>query len=149
APGQDWRPFFHQILGKVNTLDLRNEAVIVAEYVQGTEYMIDSYSVNGKHGLVDVCGYVKSQRGGRIGIYDLVEFLPPAQGASPEAWAYAQQVRDAGGIRNGCAHAEVTMTADRTKGVEMAMRPAGGGNQMITKLANGSNRILRTVDQVV
>ncbi len=149
APGQDWRPFFHQILGKVNTLDLRNEAVIVAEYVQGTEYMIDSYSVNGKHGLVDVCRYVKSQRGDRIGIYDLVEFLPPDHEAIPEAWAYTQQVLDAVGIRNGCAHAEVMMTADGPKLVEVAARPAGGGHQMITKLATGSNHILRTVDHVV
>ena len=121
----------------------------MAEYVQGTEYMIDSYSVNGKHGLVDVCRYIEVQRGTGSGSTTWWNSCRQTTRRSRRPWAYTQQVLDAVGIRNGCAHAEVMMTADGPKLVEVAARPAGGGHQMITKLATGSNHILRTVDHVV
>jgi hypothetical protein len=148
-PGADWRPFFDQIYGKVNLLGLRNDAVMVGEFAEGTEYLIDSYSVDGRHGLVDVCQYRKSQREDRLGIYDLVDFLPADDPAVRVVWPYAQQVLDAVGVRNGCAHTEVINTADGPRFLEVGARPAGGGHQMITKLATGTNHILRTVDHRV
>lgn len=146
APEEDWRPYFQQILGRENTLELRNDAVLVGEFAEGTEYLIDSFSVDGRHGLVDVCRYVKSKRGDRLGIYDLVEFLPPDHPAIAQAWPYTQRVLDAVGVRNGCAHSEVVLTPDGPRFLETGARPAGGGHQMITKLATGSNHLLRTVD---
>jgi hypothetical protein len=144
-PGADWRPFFGQILGQLNAAGVINEAVLVEEFADGTEYLIDSYSVDGKHGLVDVCRYTKLQRGDRIGIYDLVDFLAPDSPEVHQVWPYTQQVLDAVGIRNGCGHTEVIVTPDGPRLLEVASRPAGGGHQMITKLATGTNHILRTV----
>lgn len=149
AEGEDWRPHFDAVYGRINTLELRNDAVMVGEFAEGTEYMIDSFSVDGRHGLVDVCRYVKSRRGDRLGIYDLVEFLAPDHPAVAQVWPYTQQVLDAVGLRNGCAHTEVVLTAGGPRFLEVGARPAGGGHQMITKLATGSNHILRTVDHVV
>jgi biotin carboxylase len=143
--GGDWRPFYDQIYGVVNKVGLRNEAVLVEEFAAGVEFMIDGYSVDGEHGIVDVCRYTKSQRGDRIGIYDLVDFLPPEHPDVHAVWPYVQQVLDAVGIRNGCSHTEVILTADGPRLLEVGARPAGGGHQMITKLATGSNHILRTV----
>jgi biotin carboxylase len=148
-PGQDWRPYFDQIYGKLNTLELRNDAVLVGEYVEGTEYMIDSYSVDGAHGLVDVCRYVKSQRGDRLGLYDLVEFLAPDHPAVAEVWPYAQRVLDAVQVRNGCAHTEVILSPEGPRFLEVGARPAGGGHQMITTLATGDNQVRRTVQHRV
>jgi len=144
-PGEDWRPVFDAILGKVNEFGIRNDAVLVQEYAEGTEYLIDSYSVGGEHGLVDVCRYSKQRRGDRIGVYDLVDFLPPDAAEIAELWPYARRVLDAVGVRNGCCHTEVILTAAGPRFVEVGARPAGGGHQMITKLATGSNQIERTV----
>ena len=143
--GDDWRPFFDQIYGQVNKVGLVNEAVLVEEFADGTEYMIDSYSVDGEHGLVDVCRYVKSRRGDRIGIYDLVDFVPPDDPSVPVVWPYVRRVLDAVGVRNGCAHTEVIVTADGPRLLEIGARPAGGGHQMILTLCTGTNSILRTV----
>jgi carbamoylphosphate synthase large subunit len=140
-----WRPLFDQIYGRMNEFGLRNDAVLVQEFAEGTEYLIDSYSVDGTHGLVDVCRYTKVQRGDRIGIYDLVDFVPPDHPEVLTAWPYAQQVLDAVGIRNGCCHTEVIVTKEGPRLLEVGARPAGGGHQMITKLATGTNHILRTV----
>lgn len=143
--GKDWRPLFDQIHGKVNEFGLRNDAVLIQEYAEGPEFLIDSYSVDGDHGLVDVCRYTKVQRGDRIGIYDLVDFIEPDHPEVLATWPYARQVLDAVGVRNGCAHTEVILTADGPRLLEVGARPAGGGHQMISKLATGSNHIMRTV----
>jgi len=145
SPGQDWRPFFDQILGAGNVTGQRNDAVLVQQYAEGTEYLIDSYSVDGRHGLVDVCRYTKSRRADRIGLYDRVEFLPPDHPGIAAVWPYARDVLDAVGIRNGCGHTEVMLTADGPLLMETACRPAGGGHQFITELATGDSQILRTV----
>ena len=52
---------------------------------------------------------------------------------------------DAVGIRNGCGHLEIMMTADGPRLIEVGARPAGGGHQFITERATGDNHILRTV----
>lgn len=145
APGEDWRPVFDQIVGHVNEFGLLNDAVLVQEFAAGTEYLLDSYSVDGVHGLVDVCRYSKQQRGDRIGVYDLVDFLPPDSPDVAELWAYARRVLDAVGVRNGCGHTEVIATPAGPRLLEVGARPAGGGHQMITKLATGTNHIERTV----
>jgi biotin carboxylase len=143
--GKDWRPFFDQIYGRVNEFGLRNDAVLVEEYAEGPEFLIDSYSVDGRHGLVDVCRYTKVRKGDRIGIYDLVDFIEPDHPHTLAVWPYAQQVLDAVGIRNGCCHTEAILTADGPRLLEVGARPAGGGHQMISKLATGDNHIMRTV----
>jgi biotin carboxylase len=147
--GGDWRAVFGRIHGKVNEFGIRNDGVLVQEYAEGTEYLVDSYSVGGEHGLVDVCRYSKVQRGDRIGVYDLVDFLSPRAPEVTELWAYARRVLDAVGIRTGCCHTEIILTADGPRFLEVGARPAGGGHQMITKLATGTNQIERTVEHRV
>jgi hypothetical protein len=145
SEGAQWRPLFDQIHGHMNEFGLRNDAVLVQEYAEGNEYLIDTYSVDGEHGLVDVCRYTKVQKGDRIGIYDLVDFLPPDHPDVLELWPYTRQVLDAVGVRNGCCHTEVITTKEGPRLLEVGARPAGGGHQMIAKLATGSNHIERTV----
>jgi hypothetical protein len=134
-----------QIVGKVNATGLVNEAVLVQEFAAGPEFLVDSYSADGRHGLVDVCRYTKFSRGDRIGIYDRVDFLPPDHPDVRAVWPYVRDVLDAVGIRNGCGHSEVVLTDRGPRLLEVAERPAGGGHQLISELATGDNHIHRTV----
>ncbi len=143
--GADWRPTFDAILGAENLLAEINEAVLVSEYAQGTELLVDTYSVDGRHGLVDVCRYTKRQFEDRIGIYDCVEFLAPDDPDVQAVWPYTRDVLDAVGIRNGCGHTEVMLTPAGPRLIETGSRPAGGGHQMISEIATGDNHIKRTV----
>jgi biotin carboxylase len=145
GPGEDVRPYVRRILRRRNVAGLPNTSVLVQEHAVGTEYLVDSYSVDGRHGLVDVCRYTKSRRGDRIGLYNRVEFLAPDSPDVDAVWPYAQRVLDAVGIRNGCGHAEIMMTADGPRLIEVAARPAGGGHQFISEAATGDNHIHRTV----
>ncbi len=145
APGTDWRPLALGVLGRTNKAGLVNEAVLVQEFAEGSEYLVDSYSVDGRHGLVDVCRYLKITRGDQIGIYDRVDFLSPDHPDVSAVWSYTQRVLDAVGIRNGCGHTEIMLTPGGPRLIELAERPAGGGHQMISEIATGDNHILRTV----
>ncbi len=144
-PGGDWRSLVDRLVGAVNLTGLVNDAVLVQEFADGPEFLVDSYSVEGAHGLVDVCRYTKVRRGDRIGIYDRVDFLSPEHAHVRKVWPYVRDVLDAVGIRNGCGHCEVILTAAGPRLLEVAERPAGGGHQLISKLATGDNHILRTI----
>lgn len=145
GPGGDWRAAFEQILGTENVFLQRNEAVLVSEFADGTEFLVDTYSVDGCHGLVDVCRYGKVTRGDRLGIYDCVEFLPSDDPDVAAVWPYTQLVLDAVGIRNGCGHVEVMLTPSGPRLIEIGARPAGGGHQALCEVATGDNQIRRTV----
>ncbi len=146
TPGDDWRSLVTAITGKVNQAGRLTDAVVVQELARGVEYLVDTYSVDGRHGLVDVCRYTKYGRENRIGIYDRVDFLPPGDPVVGTLWPYVRRVLDAVGIRNGCGHAEVMLTAEGPRLIEIGARPAGGGHQLICRLATGDNQIARTVD---
>ncbi len=144
-PGGDWRRCFTHILGQVNGFELRNDTVIVQEYLEGLEYIVDLYSVDGRHGLVDTCVYAKHDRGPRIGIYDIADFLPPGHPDVAVLADYTMRAADAVGIRNGSTHAEVVMTADGPRLVELAARYSGSCMMLSGSLATGDNQIERTV----
>lgn len=145
AAGADWRPLVDRIVGRLNVCGVIDEAALVQEFADGDEYLVDSYSVDGRHGLVDVCRYTKGRRGDRIGIYDRVDFLPPEHPDVHTVWQYTTRVLDAVGVLNGCGHTEVMLTAQGPRLLEIGERPAGGGHQTISELATGDNHLLRTV----
>jgi hypothetical protein len=148
-PGQDWRPYFHRVLDQVNGFDLRNETVVVQEYLDGPEYIVDLYSMGGRHGLVDACSYAKHDRGVRIGIYDYADFLPPEHPDLAMLGDYTMRAADAVGIRNGSTHAEVIVTEQGPRLVELAARYSGSCMMLAGMHATGDNQIDRTVRHVL
>lgn len=145
AAGEDWRPYFDRLLGSVNRFDLCNDTVLVQEFAKGTEYIVDTYSVDGQFALVSVCRYQKSARNDRIGIYESVDYLPPQDPTVAVLGEYTREVAQALGIRTGCTHTEVMLTEDGPRLIEIAGRLAGGCMQYATRVATGDSQIDRTV----
>jgi len=141
----DWHRYFDKILGTRNGFGITNDTVIVQEYLEGPEYIVDLYSVDGRHGLVDTCVYTKHNRGARIGIYDTADFLPPHHPDVRLLADYVKRASTAVGIRNGSTHAEVILTADGPRLVELAARYSGSCMMLSGLLATGDNQIERTV----
>lgn len=149
GPGEDWRPCFDRINGAVNRFSERNVGVLVQEFAEGSEFVVDTYSVGGRHGLTEVCRYRKRVSGNRLGLYDRTDFVPPDAAEVPQVAAYAAQVADAVGIRNGSAHAEVMLTEDGPRLIEIAARLGGTPLQQASRLATGDSQIDRTVRHVL
>ncbi|HZB28787.1 MAG TPA: ATP-grasp domain-containing protein [Streptosporangiaceae bacterium] len=144
-PGQDWRPVFEGILGETNSMGVLNEAVVVMEFAEGPEFMVDTYSVDGQHGLVMVSVYGKHNRGQRLGIYDMGETLAPDDPRTGVLFEYTKQVADAVGVRNAACHAEVILTSDGPRLVEIASRFSGSCMQVHQRVSTGDSQIDRAV----
>ncbi|WP_394832683.1 ATP-grasp domain-containing protein [Pendulispora rubella] len=147
--GQDWRPVFAQILGVINKMGLHNEAVLVQEFGEGTEYAVDTYTAGGAHGLVSVCRYRKRAIDDRLGIYEAVDFLPPDAPRVEALYDYVRAALDAVGMRNGAAHVEVMDTPRGPRLIEVNARLSGGHQQRLTRLATGDSQIDRCVRHMV
>ena len=143
--GEDWRPYFRQLLGSVNRFDETNDSILFQEFVSGTEFVVDTYSVDGELGLVAVIQYTKSARGQRIGVYDAEDYLPPDDPLVGVLGSYTRQVAKAVGIRTGSTHTEVMMTDRGPRLIEIAARLDGGVGQQATRLATGDSQVDRTV----
>ncbi|MFK8907357.1 ATP-grasp domain-containing protein [Streptomyces sp. YS-3] len=143
--GEDWRPVFRRLLGSVNMFDLSNDSVLLQEFASGTEFVVDTYSVNGVMGLVAVVRYSKSARGNRVGVYDAEDYLRADDPLGATLGAYARQVADAVGIRAGCAHTEIMLTDGGPRLIEIAARLDGGCAQRATRLATGDCQVDRAV----
>ncbi|MEU9112413.1 ATP-grasp domain-containing protein [Streptomyces sp. NPDC048483] len=143
--GEDWRLPFRQLLGSVNMFDLANDSILIQEFASGTEFVVDTYSVNGELGLSAVVQYSKSTRGNRIGVYDAEDYLHPDDPLVSVLGTYTRQVAQAVGIRTGCTHTEIMLTDRGPRLIEIAARLDGGCAQQAARLATGDSQIDRTV----
>ena len=119
------RGHFHAMLGATNQLGRVNDAVVVQEYLVGTEYVVDTVSRGGRHKVVAVWEYDKR----RVSGADFVYFgQGNVSGHSPlgrQLVAYTLRVLDALHIVEGAGHAEVIMTPTGPCLVEVGARPQG------------------------
>ncbi|MEV6244075.1 ATP-grasp domain-containing protein [Lentzea sp. NPDC051838] len=144
-PGDDWREKFSRIHGSVNKLGLRNDRVLVQELAVGTEYEVDTYSIDGQHGLAAVWRYAKECRGDRLGIYLSNTLVPADDPVVDVLFEYVCQVLDATGVRNGPAHVEVMITPDGPRLIEIGARLAGAEQQELTLIGAQESQITRMV----
>ena len=78
------------------------------EFLKGTEYVIDSVSVEGQHKCVAIWEYDKRPRNGAQFVYFGMRLYQSVDGAREEAMKqYTHQVLDALNVRHGPSHAEV------------------------------------------
>jgi len=104
---------FRYVLGKEkNALGRKNEAVLVQEYLVGTEYIVDFVSRDGCHKCVAVWEYDKREANGGSAVY-FGEI--PLGGDHPlvkQLADYTKHVLDACGVSNGSTHSEVIVSPD-------------------------------------
>jgi len=136
---------FDRQLGRINEFGAVDDRLIVQKFLTGTEYVVDTFSHDGKHALVDICAYRKVDNGPHMAVYDTMRWLPPDHPAVPELAEYVFAVLDAVGVRFGSAHVEVMGTADGPVLIELGARPHGGGQPRFNRNATGDSQIDRTV----
>jgi biotin carboxylase len=139
--GRGWADAVRRLCGSPNLLGGVNEEVLVQERMLGTEYVVDTFSHDGRHAVADICRYVKVRNAGHFAVYESMTFLPYDKPAHDELLAYTRRVLDALGMRFGFAHTEVMLTADGPRLVEMNARLGGGGLPWTCRLATGQNAI--------
>jgi biotin carboxylase len=143
--GADWRAPFGALLGRENKLGLRNDQVLVQEYLTGTEFVVDTVSDRGRHTVVDICRYRKVHNAGHMAVYDSMQWLPYDQAGHRDLLEYTFGVLDAVGVRSGAAHTEVMLTPGGPRLLETAARLHGGGQPRFCRVATGDSQVDRLV----
>lgn len=138
---------FHSILGKINGLGIENNAVLLQEYLEGDEYVVDTASRDGEHKVVAVWKYDKRRVNNAAFVYFGLS-VTPAVGVVNELIAYQFKVLDALGIRNGPAHGEVKFCRGSPVLIEVGARCHGGEGAWVP-IANkcvGYNQVDAAID---
>ena len=117
---------FYAILGTEDRLMAVNDHVLAQHLLKGTQYVVNSVSVDGRHYFSDIWIDRRTILPGASNIYDYEELLPSTGTIQAELCAYVERALDALGIRNGPAHSEVMLTANGPVLIETGARLQGG-----------------------
>jgi biotin carboxylase len=149
AGGVGWAEVFAANLGRINQFGAVDDRLLVQKFVTGTEYVLDTFTQDGTHGLVDVCRYQKVDNGPHMAVYDAMRWLPHDDPAIADLLTYTRAVLDAVGMRFGAAHVEIMSTEQGPLLIELGARAHGGGHPEFNRVATGDSQIDRTVRTLV
>lgn len=136
----DRRQAFAQIMGEANIYGDPNQAVLVQEYLDGPEYMVDTMALDGEIIVTDAALYDKDGA-----IYKGARFVPYEEIQNFGVVEYLKAVHQALGIHFGPGHAEVKIVNRHGRPtpvlVEIGARMAGGGIPVLAKAACGRSQL--------
>jgi biotin carboxylase len=140
---------YHRILGKVNGLGQVNEDVLVQEFLDGQEYVIDTASRDGEHKVVGIWEYDRRPRNGAGFVcHGQRLLLANESDRVQELIKYQLSVLDALDIKHGAGHGEVKFCNGEPVLVEVGSRCHGAEGLWcaIVDQVYGYNQATVTVD---
>ena len=145
------REAFGNIMGKTNVLGLLNEAVLVQEYLEGTEYVIDMVSRDGEHKVVAIWEYDRRAVNGASFVCFGQRCLTIDDPRVKELVAYQKRVCTALGILNGPSHGEVKWFQNEPVLIEVGSRCHGaeGFWMSVADAVYGYNQVNITLDSYI
>ena len=106
------RAAFARLAGATNALGLSNTSVLLMEFLEGTEFVVDTVSRDGVHKVTAIWQYEKGMFFGSPVVYFGMHLLP--LDSTPELAAMVDyvvgSVLPAVGIANGAVHSEIILT---------------------------------------
>lgn len=146
---EDAQAHFELLMGAQRKVGSFGAAVLVQEYLQGKEYVVDHVSRDGVHKTTMVWVYDKRACNGADFVYFGLVPVPADTALGASLIAYTRGALDALGIKNGPTHAEVMMTQDGPCLVEVNCRTHGGDGNWTTlarALTGGYSQVDATID---
>lgn len=133
-----------QLLASKDLYGHPNRAVLVQEFLDGQEYMVNSVSARGEHRVMEIWKSAKRDIDGAP-VYDYTELIHSSHQHHGQLADYVSQILTAVGLRWGPSHTEVIMTEQGPRLVEVAARLMGSIDASVTTLATGQSQIVSTV----
>lgn len=104
--------------------------VIIQEYIDGTEYIVNTASCGGVHRMTDMWVYNKIAIGSEGNAYDYARLITRLDLSHREIIEYAFATLDALGYEYGPGHGEFMVDEKGPVLIEVGARPMGGGFSM-------------------
>lgn len=137
------------ILGTKNMLGLLNEEALIQEFLEGTEYFLDTVSLDGRHHFTDIWRYQKRSINDSNCVYD-ENILCPSNGEKEVILQnYVRNVLDALHVNFGPAHTEVMLGSNGPVLVEVGARLDGLSVPSLNQAAVGYSPVELTADVYV
>ena len=136
-----------RILTATNVLGCRNHAALVQEFLDGTEYIVDTVSHEGRRKTTAIWQYSRPPTGetGEFVSYDAMTLLPYDGERQGALKSYTFKVLDALAIDFGPAHCELMWVDGEPVLVEVAVRLSGGINALLSGICGGVSQLDETV----
>ncbi|WP_052412486.1 hypothetical protein [Streptomyces mutabilis] len=121
------------VLDSRNVFGQPNTAALVQARLVGTDYYINTVTVDGRHKVAETWRYTKQTRPGTGPIYDYEEPVPATTTEARLLRAYTFAVLVALGIRNSPAHTKVMLTATGPVLIETGARLGGATSPAVVE----------------
>lgn len=137
---------FSRIIGKKNGLGLINHSVLVQEYLEGTEYVIDACSRDGVHKVISIWEYDRRPiNGASFVLYgQALRIISDDDARFTALVEYQKKVITALGIKEGPSHGEVKWCNNEPVLVEVGSRCHGNEGFWI-EIADATSRCNQAV----
>lgn len=137
---------FNKLIDKKNALGFINTEILVQSFLRGTEYVINSVSLDGTNKVVAILKSEKTQIAEQGFIYNREVMLAGNTKDELALLKMHTEVLRALGIKNGPAHAEYMLTDKGPVLIEVAARISGGVHPKSNTKSVGFNQIDLTLD---
>lgn len=137
------------VLGSTHHLGLHNEHILVQEFIEGREYIVNTVSRDGIHRVTGVWLYHKYQVPGVTAIYDWDQLVDPDDPVIAELTNYAMGVLDALDVRFGPAHTEIMIDDQGPVLIECGARLDGLEYVPLARKCMGASQTEITCDAVL
>mmetsp|Transcript_30079 Transcript_30079/g.70042 ORF Transcript_30079/g.70042 Transcript_30079/m.70042 type:complete len:538 (-) Transcript_30079:736-2349(-) len=123
---EDAKAHFELLMNTQRVMGAAGAAVLVQEFLKGTEYVVDHVTKGGQHKTTMVWKYDKRPCNGAQFVYFGMEPVDPTSATAQALIQYTRCALNAIAITYGATHSEVMMTADGPCLVEVNCRCHGG-----------------------
>lgn len=122
---QSVRNAFSKVLNTLDSCSNINDKLIVQEFIDGDEYIVNHVSQNNVRYLTDIYHYRKIQSPDGNPLYDAIETTSLNNNRLQEMVSYVENVLDALQLDVGASHAEVKMSSHGPVLIEVGARLMG------------------------
>ncbi len=122
---EDSLDYFEQMQNMFN-LSGSVSPILIQEHIGGTEYVVNSLSIDGRHKITDVWRYEKIIDRDGVLIYDTMVLVDRLVPGMQELLQYDYKVLDAVGMKNGACHNEIKVDDNGPVLIETNARIMGG-----------------------
>ncbi len=118
--------YFVQMQSMYNNLGSSDSPILIQEFIGGTEYVVNSISIDGKHKITDIWRYEKITDNDGVLIYDTMVLVDRLVPGMQDLVQYDFKVLDAVDMKNGFCHTEIKVDEKGPVLIETNARLMGG-----------------------